>query len=133
VENKSLSKEKIYRSTLLRGSYREDGKIKKRTGASISYCTSEEIAAIKPALRHKDDLFSPGSLKESVALQEGLSVGTVWSIYHTAKKMGIEKALGTSFSGKLALRQVIARVIAQGSRLFKKKIFKGSIIVECYE
>lgn len=117
VENKSLSKKKIYRSTLLRESYRENGKVKKRTVANISHCTLGEIAAIKLALKHKDDLSSLGSLKDSVTLQEGLSVGAVWAIYQTAKKMGIEKALGTSFSGKLALWQVIARVIDQGSRL----------------
>lgn len=117
VENKSSSKKKIYRSTLLRESYRENGKVKKRTVANISHCTPGEIAAIKLALRHKDDLSSLGSLKESVTLQEGLSVGAVWAIYQTAKKIGIEKALGTSFSGKLALWQVIARVIDQGSRL----------------
>ena len=117
VENKSLSNKKIYRSTLLRESYRENGKVKKRTVANISHCTPGEIAAIKLALKHKDDLSLLGSLKESVALQEGLSVGAVWAIYQTAKKMGIEKALGTSFSGKLALWQVIARVIDQGSRL----------------
>ena len=117
VENKSLSNKKIYRSTLLRESYRENGKVKKRTVANISHCTPGEIAAIKLALKHKDDLSSLGSLKESVALQEGLSVGAVWAIYQTAKKMGIEKALGTGLSGKLALWQVIARVIDQGSRL----------------
>lgn len=54
-----------------------------------------------------------GSLKESVALQEGFSVGAVWAIYQTTKKLGIEKALGTTFSGKLALWQVVARVIDQ--------------------
>ncbi|NOG82233.1 MAG: IS1634 family transposase [Candidatus Scalindua sp. AMX11] len=117
VENKSSSKKKIYRSTLLRESYRENGKVKKRTIANISHCTPGEIAAIKLALKHKDDLSELGSLKESVALQEGLSVGAVWAVYQTAKKLGIEKALGTSFAGKLALWQVIARVIDQGSRL----------------
>jgi hypothetical protein len=34
-----------------------------------------------------------------------------------AKKLGIEQALGTDFLGKLALWQIIARVIEQGSRL----------------
>lgn len=117
VENKSSSKKKIYRSTLLRESYREDGKVKKRTIANISHCAPGEIAAIKLALKHKDDLSGLGSLRESVVIQEGLTVGAVWAIYQTAKKLGIEKALGTSFAGKLALWQVIARVIDQGSRL----------------
>jgi hypothetical protein len=34
-----------------------------------------------------------------------------------ARRLGIEAALGTDFAGKLALWQVMARVIDQGSRL----------------
>ena len=79
VENKSPSKKgkQIYQSILLRESYRENGKVKKRTIANLSHCKSEEIAAIKVALKHKDDLSELGSLKESVRLQEGLSVGAI--------------------------------------------------------
>jgi len=41
VENKSASKtdKKIYRSILLRQSYRDSGKVKKRTIANLSNCT----------------------------------------------------------------------------------------------
>jgi transposase len=41
----------------------------------------------------------------------------VWTVYQVARRLGIEKALGTTREGKLALWQVIARVIDQGSRL----------------
>jgi transposase len=58
-----------------------------------------------------------GSLKESVELQEGLSVGAVWAVSQIGKDLGIEKALGTDVEGTLAFWQVIARVIDQGSRL----------------
>jgi transposase len=119
VENKSTSKtgKKIYQSTLLRESYRENGKVKKRTIANLSRCTPQEIYAIKLALKHKNDLSALGSLKESVEIQEGLSVGAVWTLYQSAKELGIIKALGNDFKGKLALWQVIARIIDQGSRL----------------
>lgn len=119
VENRSAPKtgKKIYRSILLRESYREGGKVKKRTIANLSHCTAGEIAAIKLALRHKEDLTVLGSLKESVELQEGLSVGAVWVVYQVGKRLGLEKALGTDFEGKLAFWQVMARVIDQGSRL----------------
>jgi transposase len=119
VKNKSTSKagKKIYQSTLLRESYRENGKVKKRTIANLSRCTPQEIYAIKLALKHKDDLSHLGSLKESVEIQEGLSVGAVWTLYQCAKELGIVKALGSGFMGKLALWQVIARIIDQGSRL----------------
>ncbi|MBT9132851.1 MAG: hypothetical protein DDT33_01381 [Firmicutes bacterium] len=119
VENRSASKtgKKIYRSILLRESYREGGKVKKRTIANLSHCTAGEIAAIKLALRHKKDLTVLGSLKESVELQEGLSVGAAWVVHQVGKGLGLERALGTDFEGKLAFWQVIARVIDQGSRL----------------
>jgi hypothetical protein len=68
-------------------------------------------------LKHKEDLTALGSLKESVELEEGLSVGAVWAVYQVGKGLGIEKALGTEFEGKLAFWQVMARVIDQGSRL----------------
>jgi hypothetical protein len=50
-------------------------------------------------------------------MHEGRSVGAVWVIYDMARRLGIEAALGTDFAGKLALWQVMARVIDQGSRL----------------
>ncbi len=117
VENMSKSGKKIYRSTLLRESYREEGNARKRTIANLSNYTPQEIEAIKLALRHKEDLSALGALSESVELQEGLSVGAVWSVYQVAKELGIEEALRKDFQGKLALWQVMARVIDQGSRL----------------
>ena len=119
VENQSAPKtgKQIYRSILLRESYREGGKVKKRTIANLSHCPSGEIAAIKLALKHKGDLTVLGSLKESVELQEGLSVGAVWAVYQVGKALGLEKTLGTGFEGKLAFWQVMARLIGQGSRL----------------
>jgi transposase len=119
AENKSPAKHSktIYQSVLLRESYREDGKVKNRTIANLSRCKPGEIAAIKLALKYKDRLSELGSLKESVSLQEGPSIGAVWTVYQIAKRKGIEKALGKDFAGKLAMWQVIARVIEQGSRL----------------
>lgn len=119
VVNKSVPKrsKKIYKSVLLRESYRENGKVRKRTIANLSRCKPEEIAAFKLALKYKDNLTELGSLKESVELQEGLSVGAIWTIYQIAKRLGIERALGSEFAGKLAMWQVIARVMDQGSRL----------------
>lgn len=117
VENKSTQGKKIYTSTLLRESYRENGKVKKRTIANLSNCTPEEISAIKLALQHKNDLSNLIHMEKDVKLQEGLSFGAVWTVYNIAKRLGIESALGTDHQGKLAMWQVIARVIDQGSRL----------------
>ena len=119
VRNKSTSKnsKKIYESVLLRESYREDGKVKKRTIANLSDCSAVEINAIELALKNKDNLSVLGSLKDNIALEQGASIGAVWTLYQVAKELGIEKVLGSKFDGKLALWQAIARVINQGSRL----------------
>lgn len=110
-------KGKTYTRYLLRESYREGGKVRHRTIASLSRCTPNEISAIKLALRHKENLNELTSLKESISFHQGLSVGAVWVIYNLAKQLGIVDALGTGCDGRSALWQVIARVINQDSRL----------------
>jgi len=107
---------KTYVSILLRHSYRENGKVAKKTIANLTHCPTEDVNAIELALKHKHDLSALGSRKE-IQLKEGSSVGAVWVVCQVAKRLGVDKALGTDFAGKLALWQVIARVIDQGSRL----------------
>jgi hypothetical protein len=107
----------VYRCVLLRRSYREGAQVKNRTIANLSHCTPQEIAALRLALRYKDDLAVLGSVGAALELHEGLSVGAVCTLYHVARQLGLDKALGSTFAGKLALWQVIARVLDQGSRL----------------
>ncbi len=102
---------------LLRENYREGGKVKHRTVANLSSCSEKEIEAMKLALKHKQDLSQLISVSRDITLRQGKSVGSVWVVYETAKRLGIVDALGTMRHGKLALWQVIARVINQGSRL----------------
>ena len=102
---------------LLRESYREDGKVKKRNVGNISHLPKEEIEAIKLALKHKGNLAELVSVKEDLKLKQDRSVGAVATVYQVAQRLHIVKALGAGTQGKLALWQVIARVIEQGSRL----------------
>lgn len=109
--------EKVYIRYLLRENYRENGKVLHRTIANLSHCSPEEIEAIKLALKHKKNLALLGNAATDVTTKQGLSVGAVWTLYVLAQRLGIYDALGSSRQGKLALWQVIARVIDQGSRL----------------
>src|ERR1700688_4227035 len=86
---------KAYPRHLLRESYREAGKVKHRTIANLSHCKAEEVEAIRLALRQKADL------------------------------AGIVAALGSDRQGKLALWQVIARVLDQGSLLSAVRLAGG--------
>ena len=107
---------KTYQRHLFRESYREDGKVKNRTLGKISKCSEGEIAAIKLALKYKDNLAALLHI-EDVELHEGLRVGVVFALKMLADRLGISKALGSTRQGMLALWQIMARLIGQGSRL----------------
>lgn len=114
-----------YTRHLLRESFRDGRKVRHRTIANLSHCSAEEIAAIRLALKHKNDLAELATITEAVTLRQGLSVGAVWLVHDMARKLGITESLGPSRQGKLALWQVIARVIDQGSRLSAVRLAGG--------
>lgn len=117
IDSSTIKKNgKSYTRHLLRTSFREKGKVKHKTVANLSSCSVDEIEAIKLALKHKSDLSSIGSKKDIQAVL-GKRFGAVWLISVLANRLGITKALGMNRNGKLALCQVIARIIDQGSRL----------------
>lgn len=66
-----------------------------------------------------------GHFVEPPVLTQGKAFGPIWLLYQTANKLGIVDALGDSDDGRLALWQVMARVIAQGSRLSSTRLIKG--------
>lgn len=104
-----------YTRYLLRESYREGSKVKKRTIASLNGCSEEEIEAIKLALRHKGNLSSLHSTQE-LELTQGKSIGALLALQAACDQAGLKEALGKDEQGKIALWQVFARVLDQGSR-----------------
>jgi transposase len=114
--SKSVQRGKTYYRHLLRENYRENGKIKHRTLANLTSLSDEVIAAMKLALKHKDDLSALVDVKE-VGATQGMRIGAVICLQAIASRLGIVKALGTDRQGKLALWQVMARIMDQGSRL----------------
>ena len=87
---------KTYTRHLLRESYRANGKVLHRTIANVSQCSEAEIEAMRLALRHKGELEHLGTMQDAITLKQGLSFGAVWTVYHIARRLGIEKALGTT-------------------------------------
>ena len=81
---------KIYQSIYLRESYREGTRVRKRNIANLTHCDPKEIAAIELALQFKGDLAALGSL-DQIQLSQGPSVGAVWTVYETARRLGIPK------------------------------------------
>jgi len=107
---------KTYTSIYLRESYRDGDHVRKRDIANLTHCDPKQIAAIELALQFKGNLAALGSL-DKIQLSQGSSVGAVWVIVETARRLGLDQALGRGFAGQLALWQVVARVLEQGSRL----------------
>jgi transposase len=107
---------KAHKRYLLRESFRENGKIKKKTIASLCKLKQEDIDALKLALKYKKDLQSLQSIKEASVMQ-GKSYGAILVLQKIAKEMGITNALGNTDNGRMALWQVIGRALFQGSRL----------------
>lgn len=106
-----------YTRHLLRDSYRdEQGRPRHHTLLNISDWPIEQIEAFKLVLRHKGQINNFGSLEE-IQLQQGASVGAIFTLHKIAKDIGLVKALGDSQPAKMALWQVFARIIDQGSRL----------------
>lgn len=108
---------KVYKRVLLRTSYREGGKTKHRTIANLSSCSETEIEAIRFALKHKHDLPITYSSLDSPRDEQGPNIGAAYALHEVAKNIGLVSALGKNWQGSLALWQVLARVIGQGSRL----------------
>lgn len=120
---------KTYTRHLLRTSYREGGKVKKKTLLNLSGCSDDEINAIKLALKHKKNLASLASLGD-IETVLGKRIGAVWVLNAVAQRIGISKALGSDLDGKSALLQVIARVVDQGSRLSAVRFAKSHAVCE---
>ena len=117
-----LKNGKSYTRYLLRQCYREQGKIKHRTLANLSACSADEVTAMQLAFKHKHDLTQITGTRPDVSSKQGKAIGAVWMLLTIAKRLGIEKALGTSEQGKLALWQVFSRIIEQGSRLSSTRL-----------
>ncbi len=114
IANNNKSEKTKYTS-LIRESYRENGKVKTRVICNISHLPEDEILAIEFALKNRGDVSKYLKVKESSQVYK--SVGAVQLIYEILKKFGVHKALGSKLEGKLALMQIISRVINQGSCL----------------
>ena len=118
---------KTYTRILLRMAYREGGKVKHRTLGNLSHCSQKEIDAIRFALKNKDrlpEILAKGG-QADYSSRQGLSVGAVYLVHEMAKRLGIAWALGTDRHARLALWQICARVIDQGSRLSAVRLAGG--------
>jgi len=115
---------KKYTRYLLRTSKRQGKKTIKTTLLNITQFGEQTCEAIKFALANKDKLNELGFvasdlsvINEALQLTQEKPIGDVWLLHQIATKTGIVDALGDSNEARLALWQIIARTLDQGSRL----------------
>jgi len=132
--SKTTIRGKTYHRVLLRQSYRQNGKVKHRTIANLSACSDQELEAIQLALQHKQDLASlKHATQGTLDLRQGLACGSLLLLEQLARRIGLVDALGRDRQGKLALWQVMARVLEQGSRLSAVRLAGAHVTCDLLE
>jgi hypothetical protein len=109
------SGENEYNATLLRRSYRQDGKVKKETLANLSHLPVEAIDAIRAVLAGKTVM----SVDQAFEIERSLPAGHVTAALTMARRLGLAKLLDRSPCRErdLGLAMIVGRVIGPGSKL----------------
>jgi Transposase DDE domain len=109
------SGENEYNATLLRRSYRQDGKVKKETLANLSHLPVEAIDAIRAVLAGKTVM----SVDQAFEIERSLPAGHVTAALTMARRLGLAKLLDRSPCRErdLWLAMIVGRVIGPGSKL----------------
>ena len=115
VTNKIRRGEKEYTATLLRRSYREDGKVKKETLANLSHLPAEAIDAIRRVLAGETLL----SAEDAFEIERSLPAGHVNAALVMARRLGLAEFLDRAPSRQrdLCMAMIVSRVISPGSKL----------------
>ncbi len=101
---------------LLRESYREGGKVRKRTLLNLSDWPSERIAGFRALL--KGGTVIPGD-REAISIVRSLPHGAVAAALGTARKIGLDRLIGPAGNRcrDLVLALAVSRILDPGSKL----------------
>jgi len=115
VINERRSGDRTYRSTLLRRSYRQDGKVKKETLANLSHLPEEAIDAIRRVLRGETLM----SIQDAFQIERSLPAGHVNAALAMARRLDLARLLDPRPSRErdLCMAMIVGRVIAPASKL----------------
>ena len=109
------SGDREYTATLLRRSYRQDGKVKKETLANLSHLPPDAIDAIRRVLAGERLM----SLDDAFEIERSLPAGHVNAALAMARRLELPKLLDRSGCRErdLCLAMILGRVICPGSKL----------------
>jgi transposase len=107
--------DKVYRSHLLRHSFREDGRVQNRTVANLSMLPDAAVEVLRLAL--KGEVLAPAA--EQVELAFVRPHGHVAAVVGTMRELGFDRIFATRKSREkdLAMALVAGRVLHAGSKL----------------
>lgn len=108
-------------AVLLRESWREGKKTRKRTVANLSSLPMEQVELIRRVLR--GEALLPAA--EALEIERALPHGHVAAVLGTARRLGMEELLATRASRerRLALAMICARVLSARSKLATARSF----------
>ena len=115
VTNRIRRGEREYTATLLRRSYRQDGKVKKETLANLSHLPPEAIDAIRRVLAGETLM----SVDHAFEIERSLPAGHVNAALAMSRRLELSKLLDRAPSRQrdLCLAMILGRVICPGSKL----------------
>ncbi len=109
------SGDREYTATLLRRSYRQDGKVKKETLANLSHLPAEAIDAIRRVLAGETLV----NARDAFEIERSLPAGHVNAALAMAGRLELSKLLDRSACRErdLCMAMIVGRVICPGSKL----------------
>jgi hypothetical protein len=119
-----------YSATLLRRSYRQDGKVKKETLANLSHLPAEAIDAIRAVLAGETVM----NVTDAFTIERSLPAGHVTAALTMARRLGLAKLLDRSPCRErdLCVAMILGRVIGAGSKLgMVRTLGQSTLAQEC--
>jgi transposase len=128
VTNRARHGEREYTSTLLRRSYRENGKVRKETLANLSHLPPEAIELIRGVLRGES--YVPAG--EAFEIERSLPAGHVMAALGMARRLDLARLLDRKPSRErdLVMAMIVQRVIAPASKLATTRSLGSSTLAE---
>lgn len=113
---------------LLRESYREDGKVKKRTIANITHWPKEQIESLKMLLSGKKMV----PLDEAFTIERSLPHGHVAAVLGTIRKLGLDRIISAKpcRESELVLAMIVEQLIDQPSKLGMTRLWIDSTLAD---
>jgi hypothetical protein len=111
----SRQKSGLYRSVLVRQSYREGGKVKHRTLANLSRLPPAAVETVRAVLRGEQ----VGPLEQAFEIERSLPHGHVAAVLGQIRALGVDRLLAARprRERELALAMIVSRVLKPSSKL----------------